>query len=311
MNGLNGFFSLSKGLSRRSSSPTGSTARRRSSRRELHAEWLERRLALAAVPTASLSAPDGFINTEIPLTVTFDNTGTDIGYGPFIDVIMPASGNAPPLPNNGVSFKPSSATYLGAAVPTTVLTFGPSGQVNHPFAKTPAGTPVVITGDPGDQLVVFQLPFGSYGPAQPPAAVSFTGIISSGAQPASVYNVTATGGFAVVAAGAGHVTIGIGSGPGATDGGAACGTGIRMTVDPPLGCVTWTSWAWIASACSAWARTRSRFVATERSKENHTKATSGTAIAARPPMSLRTSPPRESRRPSQAKSRLASAAITA
>ena len=207
MNGLNGFFSLSKGLSRRSSSPTGSTARRRSSRRELHAEWLERRLALAAVPTASLSAPDGFIGAEIPLSVTFDNTGTDIGYGPFIDVIMPASGNAPPLPNNGVSFKPSSATYLGAAVPTTVLTFGPSGQVNHPFAKTPAGTPVVITGDPGDQLVVFQLPFGSYGPAQPPAAVSFTGIISSGAQPASVYNVTATGGFQYQLDGSGNPTV--------------------------------------------------------------------------------------------------------
>ncbi|MFM8290920.1 MAG: beta strand repeat-containing protein, partial [Planctomycetia bacterium] len=207
MNGLNGLLSLSRGLSRRSSSPTGSAAKRRTTRRELHAEWLERRLALAATPTASLSAPDGFIGTEIPLSVTFDNTGTDIGYGPFIDVIMPASGNAPPLPNNGVSFKTGSATYLGTAVPTTVLTFGPTGQVNHPFAKTALGNPVVISGDPGDQLVVFQLPFGSYGPAQPPATVSFNGIISSGAQPGSDYNVTATGGFQYQVDGSGNPTV--------------------------------------------------------------------------------------------------------
>jgi len=173
----------------------------------LHAEWLERRLALAATPTASLSAPDGFIGAEIPLSVTFDNTGTDIGYGPFIDVIMPASGNAPPLPNNGVSFKTSSATYLGAAVPTTVLTFGPTGQVNHPFAKNALGNPVVISGDPGDQLVVFQLPFGSYGPAQPPATVSFTGIISNGAQPGSDYDVTARGGFQYQVDGSGNPTV--------------------------------------------------------------------------------------------------------
>jgi uncharacterized repeat protein (TIGR01451 family)/fimbrial isopeptide formation D2 family protein len=210
MNGLHGFLSLSRGLSRRSSSPTGSAARRRTSRRELHAEWLERRLALAATPTASVDAPNGFIGSEIPISVSFDNTAAnpaDIGYGPFIDVIMPASGDAPPTPANGISYKPGSATYAGIALAPTVLTFGPSGQVNHPFAKDAFGNPVVISGGVGDQLLVFQLPFGSYGPAQPPATVNFVGTVSGLAQPGNDYDITATGGFQYQLDGSGNPTV--------------------------------------------------------------------------------------------------------
>ena len=44
------------------------------------------------------------IGQDIPLTVTFDNTGTDIGYSPFVDIVMPATGDAPPTPNDGISF---------------------------------------------------------------------------------------------------------------------------------------------------------------------------------------------------------------
>jgi uncharacterized repeat protein (TIGR01451 family)/fimbrial isopeptide formation D2 family protein len=199
--------SLFKGLARRTSPPQRPASRRHGGRRSLHAEWLERRLALAATPTASLSAPNGFIGSEIPLTVTFDNTGTDIGYGPFLDVIMPASGDAPPTPANGISYKPGSATYAGIALTPTVLTFGPSGQVNHPFAKDSFGDPVVISGGVGDQLLVFQLPFGSYGPAQPPATVNFVGTVSGLAQPGNDYDITATGGFQYQLDGSGNPTV--------------------------------------------------------------------------------------------------------
>ena len=179
---------------------TGRKARRVRGPWRLQAETLERKLALAAIPTATVNGPDraALIGQEIPLTVTFDNTATnpaDIGYAPFVDIVMPATGDSPPAPNDGISFKPDSATYNGLSLATTVLTFDPQGRATHPFAKNPDGTPVVVTGKPGDQLVVVQLPFGSYGPEQPAAEINFTGVVSPLAQPASSYPVTATGGF--------------------------------------------------------------------------------------------------------------------
>jgi uncharacterized repeat protein (TIGR01451 family) len=168
-------------------------------RRELEAEWLERRLALAAIPTATVSGGSGvLIGQEIPLTVTFDNTATvasDIGYGPFVNIVMPKTGDAPPTPEDGISFKPGSASYNGLALTPTVLTFDAQGKATHPFAKNPDGTALIVNGKPGDQLVVVQLPFGSYGPEQPAAEINFTGIISPLAQPNASYPVTATGGF--------------------------------------------------------------------------------------------------------------------
>jgi len=183
-------------------------------RRQLAAELLEKRFALAATPTATVAGPvlSGLIGQEIPLTVTFDNTATnpaDIGYSPFVDIVMPATGDAPPTPDDGISFKPGSATYNGLSLVTTVLTFNAQGQATHPFAKNPDGTAVVVTGKPGDQLVVVQLPFGSYGPDQPAAEITFTGVVSPLAQPNSSYPVTATGGFQYQTDTAGNPTVNV------------------------------------------------------------------------------------------------------
>ena len=182
--------------------------------RRLQIDRLEDRLALAAIPTATVSGPAvaGLIGQEIPLTVSFDNTSSnpaDIGYSPFIDIVMPATGDAPPTPNDGISFKPGSASYNGLALQTTVLTFDAAGNATHPFAKNPDGTPVIVTGKPGDQLVVVRLPFGSYGPDQPAAAITFTGVVSPLAQPNHPYIVTATGGFQYRTDGSGNPTVDI------------------------------------------------------------------------------------------------------
>jgi len=185
---------------------------RPSGRRSLTPEQLEHRFALAAIPSATINGPAlaGLIGQEIPLTVTFDNAATnpsDIGYGPYVDIVMPLTGDAPPTPNDGISFKPNTATYNGLALDTTVLTFNAQGKATHPFAKNPDGTSVIVTGKPGDQLVVVQLPFGSYGPDQPAAEISFTGIISNLAQPNASYPITATGGFQYQTDAAGNPTI--------------------------------------------------------------------------------------------------------
>ena len=107
---------------------------------------------------------------------------------------MPATGDAPPLPENGISFSSGSATYNGMNLQTTVITFDANGEATHPFAKDSAGQPLVIQGTAGDELVVVELPFGSYGPSQPPIDINFQGQISPLAQPTRSYDVTATGG---------------------------------------------------------------------------------------------------------------------
>ena len=54
-----------------------------------------------------------------------------------------------------------------------------------------------------------QLPFGSYGPDQPAAAINFTGIISPLAQPNASYPVTATGGFQFQTDASGNPTVNV------------------------------------------------------------------------------------------------------
>ena len=204
-----GLFSRSFGAAVRG--PRRPSRGTQSRRRQLAAELLERRFALAATPTATVAGPvlSSLIGQDIPLTVSFDNTGTDIGYSPFVDIVMPATGDAPPTPNDGISFKPGSASYNGLSLVTKVLTFDTAGKATHPFAKNIDGTPVIVTGKAGDQLVVVQLPFGSYGPDQPAAVINFTGSVSPLAQPNHTYDVTATGGFQYQVDGSGNPTINV------------------------------------------------------------------------------------------------------
>ena len=208
---LLGCFSSRATAGNRHASRRGRPAGRVAAACRLQIDRLEDRLALAATPTATVAGPvlSGLVGQDIPLTVTFDNTGTDIGYSPFVDIVMPATGDAPPTPDDGISFKPGSATYNGLSLPTTVLTFDAAGKATHPFAKNPDGSPVIVSGKPGDQLVVVQLPFGSYGPGQPAAVINFTGSVSPLAQPNHTYDVTATGGFQYQTDSSGNPTINV------------------------------------------------------------------------------------------------------
>ena len=78
---------------------------------------------------------------------------------------------------------------------STVLTFNASGQATHPYAKDASGNPLVITGTPGDQLVVLLLPFGSVTPGQPQATVDVTANLSDKAPLGQPLTVKVDGGF--------------------------------------------------------------------------------------------------------------------
>lgn len=148
------------------------------------------------VATATVTPPASpLIGDPLVFPVTFDNTGSATGFGPFIDVVLPATGadGAGAALDDGITFV--SATYLGTPVTAVTLIFDNAGNATHPFARTIAGAPVVVTGTPGDQLVVLQLPFGSFTAPQPAATAQVTTTLSNLADAGTVLNLRARGGF--------------------------------------------------------------------------------------------------------------------
>jgi uncharacterized repeat protein (TIGR01451 family) len=138
----------------------------------------------AAVPSVSINAPmQIFIGSSFSFTVTFDNTGADTGYGPYLDVFLPfsgADGTTGGQPNDGISF--TGATYLGLPVDTQTLDCPAGGTVTHPLTNQTVSCP----GQPAGlfspfvwQMVVLTLPFGSFVPGQLPIEVSINAQLSN------------------------------------------------------------------------------------------------------------------------------------
>ena len=112
---------------RRGLHPHGAAHARRY--RFLQLEALEPRQLLAADPFTSLAAPStAMIGQVATLDIGFSNASlTDTGYGPYVDLYLPTTGNdgAGLEPDDGLSFV--GATYLGQSVSATVLTFDDLG----------------------------------------------------------------------------------------------------------------------------------------------------------------------------------------
>ena len=169
---------------------------------------LEDRIMLDAEAGVAITAP---VTTPLGgafgITLTFDNVadadpGSSVGFAPYIDLILPATGKdgVGTGIDDGISF--TSATFLGAAVKSTVLTFDATGRVTHPFAVDGTGAARIVLGTPGDQLVVLTLPFGSFTADQTPADIK----VSLNLSPLADYDVnhlsdalqiSARGGFAL------------------------------------------------------------------------------------------------------------------
>ena len=161
----------------------------------------------APLATVTLSLPPKVqIGQTFSFTAAFDNTDADeVGYGPFIDLVFPVTGTdgAGAATDDGINFV--SATYLGASVITVTNTFGTAntggctgglGPVTHPYAVTlGTGAPHIVCGIPGDKLVTFLLPFGSFTPDQPPAVVTVNATVSNLADLNAPLTIRARGGY--------------------------------------------------------------------------------------------------------------------
>ena len=134
-----------------------------------------------ASPTASLGSGGAEVQLgeQFTFTVSFTNPSTQEGYAPYIDLFMPATGRDG---DDGATF--ISATYLGQAVNSFVITFDANGNATHPLAKDASGNALVINAasvgmKPGDQMVVLQLPYASVTSDQPSIDIQITGLLSN------------------------------------------------------------------------------------------------------------------------------------
>ena len=177
-----------------SSNDTGASAKGGDWNLEVRSGSIEQPLALSS---AALSGFDALLANASP-TVTFNDTGSDVllgnqftftlnfdnsssqpGYAPFVTVFMPASGKDG---NDGASFV--SASYMGKALSSQVVTFDSAGRATHPYALDASGQPVVINASTygmraGDQMVCIRIPFGSVSQDQPALPIVVTASLSN------------------------------------------------------------------------------------------------------------------------------------
>ncbi|MEK1904407.1 MAG: DUF4347 domain-containing protein, partial [Pseudomonas sp.] len=139
-----------------------------------------------AAPTTSLSASGAqvLLGDNFTFTVNFDNTSSQAGFAPFIDLFLPATGKdgAGGATDDGITFV--SASYLGQTLVSHVITFDANGQATHPLAVDASGNPLIINAATfgmraGDQLVVVELPFASVSDGQPLIGIQVSATLSN------------------------------------------------------------------------------------------------------------------------------------
>src|SRR5690606_40336811 len=94
--------------------------------------------------------------------------------------------------DDGLTF--ATASYLGSdvtSIPLTITNCG--GSQTHPFTGLPIVCPAGFR--VGDQLVVLELPFGSFSPGQPAATISVTASMSNLADLGTPLPIAARAGF--------------------------------------------------------------------------------------------------------------------
>ncbi|MEL6543633.1 MAG: hypothetical protein AAFQ82_03345, partial [Myxococcota bacterium] len=156
-----------------------------------------------AAPVPAVDCPseiDAFIGENTSVTFSLSNSSAnpaDAGFGPFIDFVVPVNGadGIAGVDTDGLSLTGVSGFGSSVAAQTVVFPDDGIGCVDHPIAEDDFGVPSEVCGTPGDQLVVVELPFGSYVPDQPAADVTVSFDISDFADGATPLPIRHRGGF--------------------------------------------------------------------------------------------------------------------
>lgn len=134
-----------------------------------------------AAPALSVSIRDSdvLIGDSFTFDLSLTNDSSQVGFAPYIDLFIPVTGKDG---DDGISFV--SASYLGQALPSFVVTFDAAGLATHPLAKGSDGNALVLNAasvgmQPGDQFVVLQVPYASLSQDQPALSIQVNAHLSN------------------------------------------------------------------------------------------------------------------------------------
>ncbi len=128
-----------------------------------------------------------FPSGTVPLELTFANTGTAPGYGPFIALNL---GTA------GLSLPATMTTNLGQTVTPVLLTNYSAALGGFIIPGTSANGPAVVPAASASQAVyLLELPFGSFAGGQTPVQINTTLTLPANAAIPTTDGVSVTGGF--------------------------------------------------------------------------------------------------------------------
>lgn len=152
---------------------------------------LVRLVNAAPVPNVSFTEVDEtpMIGEQTTFTLRFDNSGDQVGFGPYVDLMLPED------------FSNPSVSYLGqglSATPVGPFAAGVETCFNHPLAKqSPTGAPVEVCLTPTVEttLYVIQLPFGSFTDTQTAADIEVRVDVADDASITDPQTVSVRGGF--------------------------------------------------------------------------------------------------------------------
>ena len=148
----------------------------------------------AAYPSVTIAPSSVMIGEDFSFIATFDNSDADPGYGPFIDLVFPYTGQDG---DDGIEYY--SASFLGSTLEDDIQFFPDQGAgwgcVSHPWLRDTSGNYVDVCGYAGDQFVSIKLPFGSYTANQPPLDVTINAHLSILADLTPDLLIYARGGF--------------------------------------------------------------------------------------------------------------------
>ncbi len=137
----------------------------------------------APTPTVSLDVSNQvLIGETFSFTVIFDNSSTDIGYGPYIDLYLPQSGaddSSDGEKEDGITY--TSADYLGNNIRTWEYGCVEGGTITHPLTGLSVSCPAAPAGTQSPftwQLLVIELPFGSFVNGQPDVVIDISAALS-------------------------------------------------------------------------------------------------------------------------------------
>lgn len=149
-------------------------------------------LLAAPVPSVSFhdvqSAP--FVGENFSFSLRFDNSGNAVGYGPYIDVVIPDH-----VTIQSMSYQGTSLSYQT----TAVFPVGDPSCVTHPFARDVSGSlkQVCLSPNPGTNVRLYsvKLPFGSFVDTQTVADIDVVASMDNTATIGVAQTIRALGGF--------------------------------------------------------------------------------------------------------------------